>query len=52
MKYRVIYDVTRYEEETIEAESFSDAESMWLNEGLDGRLLSITDEDGVEVYFG
>lgn len=51
MKFRVVYDVTRMDEETIDAESFDEAESIWLNEGLDARLFCIEDENGDTIFY-
>lgn len=51
MKFKVIYDVTKFEEEIIEAESFDEAESIWLNQGMDARLYCITDENGKKIIY-
>ena len=51
MKFKVVYDVTKFEEETIEAESFDEAESAWLEQGLDARLFYIEDENGEKIIY-
>lgn len=51
MKFKVIYDVTKVEEEILEAGSFDEAESIWLDRGMDARLYSISDENGNEKIY-
>ena len=51
MKFKVVYDVTKIEEEIIDADSFDEAESIWLNKGMDARLYYIADENGKEVIY-
>ena len=50
-KYRVVYTVSRCNEETIEANSFEDAQKKWEDEGLDGELFFIEDENGDQIIF-
>jgi len=51
MKFKIVYDVTKFEEDIVEAESLDEAENVWLDRGIDGRLYYIEDEDGDRVYF-
>ena len=51
LKFKVVYDVTKIEEEIIDAASFDEAESIWLNKGMDARLYCIKDENGKEVIY-
>ncbi len=51
MKFKVVYDVTKFEEEIVEAESFDEAENIWLNKGMDARLYYIVDENGQKIIY-
>lgn len=50
-KFRVVYTVTKVEEETIEAKDFDEAEARWNDEGYDAELFFIEDEEGNQIIF-
>ncbi len=45
-KYRVVYTYVEVGEDTIEADSFEQAEMKWRDEGWDAQLEYIEDSDG------
>lgn len=51
MKFKVVYAVTKFEDEIVEAESFDEAENIWLNKGMDARLCYIVDENGQKIIY-
>lgn len=50
-KYRVVWTVTKCEEDSLDAESFDEAREKWEARGLDAELFFIEDEEGNQVVF-
>jgi len=51
MKYRVVYTITTVKEIDVDAASVDEAQAMWEDEGYDGELFFIEDENGNQVIY-
>lgn len=51
MKYRVVYTVTAVKEIEVDADSVDEAQALWENDGYDGELFFIEDEEGNQVIY-
>lgn len=53
MKYKIVWQVSEFKEEEIEASDFNEAQAIWAEAmGDDGLLVSIEDEKGMRLEYG